>query len=974
MNRKLGLVAVVVAIVGLAVTSKGVSSIWAAEKAPRTRVLITRPIDERHLIRLAGNTRREANSDTDRGRVRDDFPMEHMLLLLKRPPQLEQEFEQYIDSLTDKSSPNFHRWLMPDEQGQKYGLAQEDIDIVTGWLQSHGFTVGYVYPNRRVIDFSGTAGEIREAFHTEIHHLDVRGEHHFANMSDPQIPEALAPVVLGVVSMHDFKPHPYLKPRTQYRVTSGSNTYNLVVPADVQTIYNLAPIYRQGIYGQGQTIVVVEDAMPWSTDPTTYQTTFGLNVYGGSWTNTHPNAGNNCTAPASPNPDEGEANIDVDVAMAVAPGATVQVASCNDGTPVSTFGGLLALENLVSTGTPPAVISMSYGECEAGSTQAGNAAFYSAFQSAAAAGVSVFVSSGDELSTSCSNGYNYGYFGIGVTGWGSTPYNVSVGGTDFEDTYNAKEAGIPVSTYWNSNNSTIDGNAKSYIPEIPWNDSCASWLISNYNGISNTYGTSGFCNSTTGEADYLTISGGSGGPSGCANGASTNGYVRTGCAGYTKPSWQAGIFGNPADGVRDLPDVSLFASNGAWGHYYVICWSDTTNYPPATYGTAPCTNPPNPEASSPTWSGFGGTSFSAPMMAAVQALVNQKWNMRAGNPDPIYYQIAKAEFGSSGNSACFSINQPPRRGLASSCVFYDITQGDINANCLQNGTSRPCYIPSGTNGVLSTEPVSAVSVISGGSGYTTAPTCSLGAPATSEAYLSPAGGTIYAGGTQAGSCTATINAGSLAETGTVTIGSVTPSVNVTTGWAGATLTVGSTTYTFVTGTPTAVNQVELYTAGTASTNRTNTARNLEAVINANALQCASTGCVHSGQAANSSVTATEATNTVTVTARTSGVAGDFVLAANNNLSSDIIPTVTTNGAGPGYVSSIAFTASGAGYAGGSGCTLSGGGGSGATCAAEVNITAAPTAYAPAFYATPGWDFATGIGTVNVYNLVFNTAW
>ena len=479
---------------------------------------------------------------------------------------------------------------------------------------------------------------------------------------------------------------------------------------------------------------------------------------------------------------------------------------------------------------------MSYGECEAENGQAGNAAFYSAFQSAAAAGVSVFVSSGDELTTSCSTGYNYGYFGIGVSGWASTPYNVAVGGTDFEDNYNAKEVGIPVSTYWNSTNSTIDGNAKSYIPEIPWNDSCASWLISNYEGYSTTYGSSGFCNSTTGEDDYLTVGGGSGGPSGCANGASTNGYVTTGCAGYAKPSWQAGIFGNPADGVRDLPDVSLFAANGVWGHFYVICWSDTAHY--ASDGAAACTNPPNPLASTPKWSGFGGTSFSAPMMAAMQALVNQKWSIRAGNPNPTYYAIANAEFGSGGNSACYSINQPPSRGLASSCVFYDITQGDINADCLQNEppspTYFPCYIPSGTNGVLSTEQVSAVSVIHGGSGYTSAPTCTLDAPATSKDYLSPTGGTIYAGGTQAGTCAAHITGGS--------------------------------------------------------------------------------------------------------------------------------------------VTSITFTASGAGYAGGSGCTLSGGGGSGATCAAEVSITTAPTVYAPAFYATPGWDFATGIGTVNAYNLVFNTAW
>jgi subtilase family serine protease len=966
MNRRLRLAAIVT-VASVTYTSQGAAFLRAAGNPPHARVLVTQPIDEKRLVPLAGNTRREANANTDRGRVPDDFPMEHMLLLLKRPPELEQAFEEYIDSLTDKSSPNFHQWLLPEEQGQTYGLAQEDVDTVTQWLQSHGFTVGYVYPNRRVIDFSGTAGEINEAFHTEIHQLIVRGEQHFANMSDPQIPEALEPVVLGVVSMHDFKPQSFLERRSQYQVTGGGGgTYELVVPADVQTIYNLTPVYRQGIYGQGQTIVVVEDAMPWSADPTTYQTTFGLNVYGGTWSNTHPNAGGNCTAPVSPNSDEGEANIDVEIALAVAPGATIQAASCADGTPVSTFGGLLALENLVSAGSPPAVISMSYGECEAGSTQAGNAAFYSAFQSAAAAGVSVFVSSGDSLSTLCSNGYDYGYFGIGVTGWGDTPYNVSVGGTDFEDNYNAKEANIPVSTYWNSSNSTTDGNAKSYVPEIPWNNSCASWLIGNYNGVSTAFGTTGFCNISAG-ADYITISGGSGGPSGCANGASTDGYVTTGCAGYSKPLWQSGIFGNPADGVRDLPDVSLFASNGSWGHFYVICWSDTGSF--ASQGAAACTDPPNPLASTPTWSGFGGTSFAAPMMAAVQALVNQKWNMRAGNPNPTYYEIAKAEFGSSGNGDCYAINQPPRRGLASACVFYDITEGDNNVDCVQNGTDLPCYIPSGTNGVLSAEPVSSVSVVEGGSGYTSAPTCTLGAPANLQAYLSPTGGTIYAGGSQANTCTASINAGSATAAGTIVIDGT-----VSSSWAGATITVGSTTYTLVAATPTAANQVEVDTTGTSSTKRTDTAKNLEAVLNANAAQCANAGCVFTGQAANASVTATEASNTVNVTANTAGAAGNFVLTADNNTSSDIVPTITSVGAGPGYVSSIAFTASGAGYAGGSGCTLSGGGGSGATCAAEVSITTAPTSYAPAFYATPGWDFSTGIGTVNAYNLVYNTTW
>src|ERR1017187_5178849 len=119
-----------------------------------------------------------------------------------------------------------------------------------------------------------------------------------------------------------------------------------------------------------------------------------------------------------------------------------------------------------------------------------------------------------------------------------------------------------------------------------------------------------------------------------------------------KPSWQSGIFGNPADGVRDIPDVSLFASNGIWGHYVTVCFSDTVN------GGTSCSGSPS------GWAGFGGTSVAAPMMAAIQALVNEKWSLtKVGNPDPTYYSIAKSEFGSGGNSACYSINQPPREGL-----------------------------------------------------------------------------------------------------------------------------------------------------------------------------------------------------------------------------------------------------------------------------------------------------------------------
>jgi subtilase family serine protease len=125
--------------------------------------------------------------------------MQHMLLQLQRSPERELALENFIDRQHDSASLNFHKWLTADEFGQKYGPAPLDIETVSGWLRSSGFTVNTVYPSGMSIDFSGTAGQVAEAFRTEIHRLSVNGKEQIANMSDPQIPEALAPVVVGVV-------------------------------------------------------------------------------------------------------------------------------------------------------------------------------------------------------------------------------------------------------------------------------------------------------------------------------------------------------------------------------------------------------------------------------------------------------------------------------------------------------------------------------------------------------------------------------------------------------------------------------------------------------------------------------------------------------------------------------------------------------------------------------------------------------
>ncbi|HLN48410.1 MAG TPA: protease pro-enzyme activation domain-containing protein, partial [Steroidobacteraceae bacterium] len=647
----------------------------------QTAPAITAAIDENALITLAGNTRPEARAANDRGAVADDLPMEHMLLQLRRSSDQEQAFEKYLDELEDPKSPNYHHWLSAQEVGARYGLAAQDLAAITDWLKSHGFTVNRVYPNGMVIDFSGNAGEVREAFRTEIHNLEVKGAAHIANMSDPQIPAALAPAVVGVVSLHDFRPRAMNKPRPAYTTSIAGVPYDLVVPADLATIYDFNPLFAAGYSGQGQTIVVLEDTDLYSTsDWTTFRSVLGLaSAYPeGSLSQVHPG---NCTDPGT-NSDNGEEAIDVEWASAAAPSAAIELASCADTGP--TFGGFIALQNLLNaSGTPPAIISISYGECEAENGAAQNASIISLYQQAVAAGVSVFVAAGDEGAAGCDANATSATHGIGVSGFASTPYNVAVGGTDFGDTYAGTNG-----TYWSRSNGAAYGSARSYVPEIPWNDSCASKLLANYEGYKRTYGSSGFCNSLFASNNLLlnTVAG-SGGPSGCATGTpSSPGVVGGTCKGNTKPSWQS-VLGNPSDGVRDIPDVSMFAADGVWSHFYVICWSDPSQY---SNGAASCSGAPN------TWAGFGGTSFASPIMAAIQALINQKTGSRQGNPNPLYYSFANAEYGTTGNSAC---NSTRGKGVNVSCTFYNVTQGDIDVTCTG---SNNCYRPSGANGVMST--------------------------------------------------------------------------------------------------------------------------------------------------------------------------------------------------------------------------------------------------------------------------------
>ncbi len=230
---------------------------------------VTQAIDNSRLTTLTGNTHPLARPEFDRGPAPPNLPMNRMLLVLERSPSQETALETLLDEQQDKSSPNYHKWLTPVEFGRQFGPSDQDIQTVVGWLNSQGFQGIHVSNGRTVIEFSGTASLVQQAFHTAIHRYEVNGAEHWANASDPQIPTALTPVVAGVATLHNFYKQPQsfeLAQRMEIKKVAGSlpqvtfsgtPQVHALGPADYATIYNIAPLYTANINGAGTTIAIV---------------------------------------------------------------------------------------------------------------------------------------------------------------------------------------------------------------------------------------------------------------------------------------------------------------------------------------------------------------------------------------------------------------------------------------------------------------------------------------------------------------------------------------------------------------------------------------------------------------------------------------------------------------------------------------------------------------------------------------------
>ena len=654
------------------------SSLATSGQTPNVPARVAQPVDLEKLVTLQGNTHPLARPEFDQGSAPDSLPMERMLLVLQRSAEQESALRKLLDEQQTKPSPNYHLWLTPEQFGQQFGPADADIQAVTDWLTSQGFQVNRVASGRTVIEFSGTAGEVRQAFHTEIHKFAVKGEEHWANASDPQIPAALQPVVAGFASLNNFPRQPMIERvgafsrskatgavRPLFTVPSSSGNYHVLGPTDFATIYNILPLWQASpaIDGSGQTIAIVASSNINIQDVRDFRTLFGLPANDPQIIVNGVDPGVTMTA------EETEADLDTEWSGAVAKNATIDLVVSQSTE--STFGADLSAVYIIDNNLVP-ILSASYGACEAALGVGGNAFYNTLWGQGAAQGITVLVASGDNGSAGCDSPGTEAAaeYGLMVSGTASTPFNVAVGGTDFNDANTW-------STYWSTtNNTTTLASALSYIPESTWNDSCAR------TGVASNCASAG--SDTPAGVDLVA---GSGGTSNCVT-STSNGTSLTCTGGYPKPAWQGGK-GVPIDGVRDLPDVSLFASNGMNNSFYVICEADAL---PA--GDISC----NQAYSNWYFMGAGGTSASTPTFAGMMALVDQKAGERQGIANYVLYPLA-----AKSGSSCTSSASMASTANSSSCIFYDVITGNNSVACV-GGSLNCSNTTSGGYGILEVNP------------------------------------------------------------------------------------------------------------------------------------------------------------------------------------------------------------------------------------------------------------------------------
>jgi hypothetical protein len=543
---------------------------------------IAGPIDSSQKVALKGNVHGLAQTRFDMGRT-DGSMILHGVTIAFRPSTAQQaDLDNLLAQQQDRSSPNYHKWLTPSQFADRFGMTQSDIANVTAWIESQGLTVTSIANSRSQISFDGTVAQIESMFGTEIHDYLVNGEIHFANTSNPSIPAALAPSVLGVGHLHNFISHSRAKVRqlsdADPEFTSHISGNHFLAPGDFATIYDVQGLYNAGIDGTGQKIALTGQSSINLNDIANFRSNSGLAANVPTLLLV-PGKGTSTRCPG----DEGESDLDVEWSGGVAKNAAITLVyvGLNSGETCSgnrQFGAFDALQYAIDQNIAP-VISNSYGNCEAATGSTFAQTMRGWIQQANTQGQTVISAAGDSGAADCDYQVASATQGFAVDLPAAIPEVTGMGGTEFSGDAAASVTGgnAAATSYWTGTtggNDTVS-SALSYIPEIGWNDSAADIAA----------------------GGNISASGG---------GASIF---------FTKPSWQTGT-GVPADSKRDVPDLALSASVDHDG--YLFCSEDGANgaiTPSCASGFR--------VSSGGNLTVVGGTSAAAPTFAGIVALLSQ---------------------------------------------------------------------------------------------------------------------------------------------------------------------------------------------------------------------------------------------------------------------------------------------------------------------------------------------------------------
>jgi hypothetical protein len=568
----------------------------------QTANAITQTVDAAKVRALPNHLPQWASPANSTGVVPADTMLAPMTVVLSRSGQQEQVFEKFLADQQNPASPEYHHWLTPEEMGERFGLSEQDIDTVSGWLQSQGLHVNWVSPSRMFIGFGGTAGDVGRAFHTELQYYKVNGVQRISVSSDPMIPEALVPAIKGIrglFTIEDKPLHHAASMRSDSPEMDAGGGTHFIAPADFATIYDLPT----NLTGAGEIIGIVGRARTNPADFNNFKSLTGSTftnpteivptAYGG--VDPGPAATTCTTSPCSAPGDQSEATLDVLRSGSVAPGATLWLVVAS-----SASGGIDDdTQYLVNANPLPQVITISFGACESAAGAANVNYWDTLFKQAAGEGISVFVASGDAGASGCDS-YNAAPPASPLANSPnyicSSSYATCLGGTEFADTSSP-------STYWNSSNGTGLSSALSYIPEGGWNEPLNSSSVT--------------------------------------QAASSGGGVSTVIA---TPSWQTGTGVPSARSGRYTPDIA-FSSAGHDGYFACLA---------AGGGSCVVSN------GSYGFEYFSGTSAAAPDMAGITALLDQKLGAGQGNLNPQLYPLAASvptafhdvTVASSGVSGC----------------------------------------------------------------------------------------------------------------------------------------------------------------------------------------------------------------------------------------------------------------------------------------------------------------------------------